>query len=394
MITTTRTRAELAAEATGLGIVVPEDASRTELFDLLREKVGTTDPSLQIDPMKAKDLKASIAWDAPDSATRYAGIAKYLTPAYAAEPKLDGCRMRMFLGATGNTLNTGRRSVTSFGYISRSDNFPHLRDAAVESLAGTILDGEIMSPCSKIQSSSTSVWTDSILNASVALVNSGPAKSVATQARFGRAIYWVFDVLAVNGTNVQEESYDDRRGMLAMIVEVLQAEHPECQIRMVPSFDANVETIEESLKSGFEGVMLKVRTGTYQPGKRSANWLKVKTFSSADAFVVGWTPGESSNTNLVGSLDLAVMEEFMDGGTMVRRHRPVAQVGNLTDEFRKAVTAEDGSLRADFYGTVIEFLGQGIGKNGRVRHAHMVRIRPDKVAGDCLADQLDIFPRV
>lgn len=387
MITTTRTRAELAAEATGLGIVVPDDASRTELFDLLREKVGTTDPSLQIDPMKAKDLKASIAWDAPDSATRYAGIAKYLTPAYAAEPKLDGCRMRMFLGATGNTLNTGRRSVTSFGYISRSDNFPHLRDASVPSFAGTILDGEIMSPCSKIQSSSTSVWTDSILNASVALVNSGPAKSVATQARFGKAIYWVFDVLAVNGDNVQAEPYTVRRAYLGVIVETLQTEYPDCEIRLVPSFDATVETIEESLKSGFEGVMLKARAGTYEAGKRSAHWLKVKTFSSADAFVVGWTPGESSNTNLVGSLDLAVLEA--DG-----TQRAVAQVGNLTDEFRLAVTAEDGSLKASFYGTVIEFLGQGIGKNGRVRHAHMVRIRPDKAAADCGVDQLDIFPRV
>ena len=114
--------------------------------------------------------------------------------------------------------------------------------------------------------------------------------------------------------------------------------------------------------------------------------MKIKTFSTADAFVTGWAPGEHANEGMVGSLELSILK----GEDVV----PVAQVGNLSDDFRKEITAEDGSLKSEWYSQVVEFQGQGIGKNGRVRHAHMVRLRPDKEMKDCTSEQLDVFPRV
>jgi bifunctional non-homologous end joining protein LigD len=382
MITTTRSLDELVSECLRVGIKPPAFASREQLFDLLRDQLGTTDPSLEVDPMKAQDLKSKINWQAKGTA-RFAGISQFLTPQWVAEPKLDGCRLRMFLGATANSLNTGRRSVKTFAYLNRSDNFPHLRDAAVASLAGTVLDGEILAPSGKIQTH-TGMWTDSLLNASVALVNSKPTGSVQTQKRFGKATYWVFDVLAVSGNNVQHCTYDERRRLLEHTVELLNVHYPECQIKIVPQMPATMESIQASLGAGFEGVMLKLRNGSYLPGKRSNLWQKVKVMSTADAFVVGYSPGENSNDGLVGSLELAVI---CPDGTV----RAFAQVGNLTDDMRQAISAPDGSLKRDFYGTVIEVMAQGLGKNGRTRHAHMVRIRPDKLAAECTEDQLDLF---
>lgn len=408
-VQTTRRIAELREQCTAMGVAFSGDDRREDLMDRLRAATGSFDPSVELDPMKCKDLKNKIAWGSGDP---FAGIAQYLTDDYRAEPKLDGARMRLFLGEDSNSMNTGRRSVKTFRYIDRSANFPHFAEAAVPELVGTVLDGEVIAPVKSLQTH-TGTWTNSLLNSSVALVNTNPEGSIKTQERFGRAQYHVFDVMMFNGDDISDWPYHRRRLALEKIVRTLRAAHPECEIYLVPVLAASVESIEDALAAEFEGVILKKVDGVYEYGKRSGNWLKVKTFSTADAFVVGYNPGENANTGLVGSLDLAVLEpyggttdewqrEVEAGATFVTdaqhgkqyRVRPVAQVGNLLHEWRKEISAPDGSLRPEIYGRVIEFLGQGVGKNGRVRHAHMVRLRPDKTLYDCLVDQLDVFPRV
>jgi len=408
MIVTTRRVDQLQAECDKAGVDYDPEWGRLELMDALRAKLGMFDADTELDPMKAKDLKHEIDWTRSPLDGRYDGIKKYLSDKWVAEPKLDGCRLRMVMGLNANSIVTGRRSVRTYAYTQRTDNFPHLRDSVVPELAGVILDGEIIAPSPKIQSH-TGVWTNSLLNASVALCNANPAGSVATQRRFGRAQFWVFDVLTSNVDgevgDLADKPYWYRRMYLEQVVELLRQRFPECEVRLVPSLPATVATIEACLEKGFEGAMLKSVDGPYQPGKRSAHWLKVKAFSTADAFVCGFAPGENANSGKVGSLDLAVLEElpagefpdvdsdFERGGKWFRA-RPVAQVGNLTADLRDSMTAEDGSLRKEWYGRVVEFMAQGIGKNGRARHAHLVRLRPDKDEFGCTADQLDVFPAV
>jgi ATP-dependent DNA ligase len=419
MIVTTRRLDELQAQATEEGISFSESAGREELMDLLRESLGAAN-EFEIDPMKCADLKNKISWEKSPAEGRYAGIAQYLTNAWVAELKLDGARMRLFVGITGNTLNSGRRSVKTFGYTNRTENFPHLKNAFYPKLAGVILDGEILAATGQLQTH-TGTWTDSLLNASVAIVNSKPAGSIETQLRFGLAEFHAFDVLAapnwvtnapdaalsdMDSVDLRDKPYEERREILARIVGLLHVP----QIKLVPQVDASVEAIEKALGDGFEGVILKNRVGVYEPGKRSKNWQKVKTFSSADAFIVGFSPGENKNLGLVGSLDLAVavpaeqnaekssrsdyklLFQGSDGGWF--SSRAVAQVGNLTDAMRHEISDEHGNLKQEYYGLVIEFLAQGLGKNGRARHGHMTRVRPDKSPEECLEEQLDAFPRV
>lgn len=397
-VTTTRTLAQLRVACTEAGVQFTAADGREALFDALRDKVGLAN-AVQLDPMKAKDLKSEIDWAGED---RFAKLTRLFNDQHVMEPKLDGCRMITVLGTEHNTMTTGRRSVQTYGYLDRSDNFPHIRDAFIDGLAGTIIDGEILSPSTQIKVGTKE--TDSLLNASVALVNAGPEKSVAAQEKYGRAIYYVFDVLAVKGIDVTDRTYAVRRQMLELVAERLARVAPE--IRLVLAMESAPENIQLALDQGFEGVMIKSRAGTYQPGKRSPHWLKVKTMSTADAFIVGWAEGSNANAGKVGSLDLAIFEpcseaEFDATALPVKmingvfhRHRAVAQVGNLTDAFRNEITGEDGSLKSEWYGRVIEFMGQGVGRNSRVRHPHMLRLRPDKTAADCLVDQLDVFPKV
>ena len=385
MIATTRSLAELEAQCRGAGIAVPLGASREQLFDLLRDHTGA-DLTLQLDPMRARDLRSEIDWTALGF-SRFAPIARYFTDEWVMEPKLDGVRVRLHLGESTNSLITGRRSVKTFAYTNRSDNFPHLRDALVPELAGTTLDGELLAPSGRIRSH-TGTWTDSLLNASVALCNSNPGDSVRTQVFFGKAQFFAFDVLTMKGSSaIQRLPLEVRRQRLRVAVDMLRLEYPGCAVHLVPQLPSNAGSIERSIKLGFEGVMVKRLSSPYQPGKRSQHWLKVKSFSTADAFVCGYNPGKNGNAGLVGSLDLAVRR--LDG-----TDHPVAQVGNLSHEMRVAISADGGTLKPEFFGTVIEFSCQGLTKSGRARHASMVRIRPDKVANDCGEDQLDGFPNV
>lgn len=374
-----RSLTELRAECEVARVAYDESMGRVQLMDALRAELGSFDASLELDPMKAKDLKHEIDWTISTEAGRYDRIAKHLNDSWVLEPKLDGCRMRLFLGLAGNSMNTGRRSVKTYRYQNRSDNFPHLRDAAVESLAGTVLDGEI---CANANVAAG----ESLLNESVALCNSGPERAQATQRTNGKASFYVFDVMQLNGEGVEHWSYEQRRAALVRIVELLTIEHPDCQIKLVDSLPATVENIEVCFSAGFEGAMLKTKHGKYQYGKRSPQWLKVKGFTSGDFFITGYEPGNGSFTGLVGSIEFGY---YAEDGSVVN----AGKFGNLELEQRKFMSAVDGSLHRCWYGKVVEVQAQARTKTNRLRHAHLTRLRPDKSAEDCDQSQIELFPK-
>lgn len=365
------------------GVEVPEGASREQIMDLLRAVTGTFDPDLQIDPAKAKDLKNKIDW-AADGPARFATIAEFLTPAWALEPKLDGARMRVFLGSSGNTMNTGRRSDVTFAYTERAENFPHLRDAVVPALTGTILDGELMPPKDSITTQS-GVVTKGTLNSAMALVNVSPEKSVATQEREGKAIFVAFDILAVQGDSTLHLPWEERRALLERTIEALREIEPCFQITTV--MEATPENVDACLENGFEGGMLKKRSAPYRPGKRMAEWQKVKRMSTGDFFIIGSVDGKGRNEGKVGSLKVAYTGP--DG-----EERYCADVAGITDAFRDELTGPDGKVASEFVGKVIEIMGQGRTKNERIRHPHFVCLRPDKTPEDCGRDQLELFEEV
>lgn len=327
-------------------------------------------------PQKAASLKDEIDWTLPGS-SRFAQVERtYGNGLWAAEPKLDGCRV---------TLTLGERSVLRSSR-DRSDNFPHLRDLNVpEIIRGTVLDGELIAPDAKI-TTHTGRTTDSLLNASTALLNSNPKGAVETQRRHGNAKLYAFDVLSVGDADVRHLPYSERRALLERVVGLLVV-HGSWDVVLVPQVPVTADAIQTCIEGGFEGVVLKRLSGRYSEGHRSPDWLKIKAFSTADLFIVGWKPGEGSNASQVGSVEVAVVDEE---GAVVK----VGSVGNFTVDFRNQITDDDGSLRPEWYGRVVEVLAQGLGRNQRMRHAHLVRLRPDKVWTECTKDQLDNFARV
>lgn len=375
-IVTTRSLLDLREECAAADIIWDSSWSREQLFDALRLKYGAFDTKMQLDPMKAIATKDMLS------------IEHLLTPDYACEPKLDGIRLRMFIGLNGSSLNSGRRSVKTFSYTDRSANFPHLAAIGHESLVGVILDGELISAKPNLPRGSGG-WTHSLLTASAALNNSKPDAAVKVQREHGWAQFHAFDLLGNADGSTMELPYRERRILLEDVM--AQINVMSCagvpQMNLVPSVPATREQIVAYVAEGYEGAMIKDRNSPYLPGKRKF-WWKSKDFHTADAFIIGYVDGLNRNEGLVGGIRLAVQDA--EGKPL-----EIAQCGNLTDAFRAEISNPDGSLKAEWYNRVIEWSAQCLTlTSNKARHPYMVRWRPDKTPEDCTMDQLDNFPRM
>ncbi|MBW0012016.1 MAG: ATP-dependent DNA ligase, partial [Mycobacterium sp.] len=66
------------------------------------------------------------------------------------------------------------------------------------------------------------------------------------------------------------------------------------------------QALEHSRKHGWEGVVGKKRDSTYQPGRRSASWIKDKNWNTQEVVIGGWKAGEGGRTSGIGSLLMGI----------------------------------------------------------------------------------------
>jgi bifunctional non-homologous end joining protein LigD len=118
----------------------------------------------------------------------------------------------------------------------------------------------------------------------------------------GPLIYYVFDVLEINGTNTTDLSLLERKKLLKNLLPlsdtVIYSDHVE----------HHGEAFFEVAKArGLEGIIAKKADSLYYPGQRTGDWLKIKNHQTQDAIIAGFTaPGGSRK--LFGALVLAVRE--------------------------------------------------------------------------------------
>jgi ATP-dependent DNA ligase len=61
-------------------------------------------------------------------------------------------------------------------------------------------------------------------------------------------------------------------------------------------------------EAGLEGIMAKKLGSTYAPGRRSDAWLKIKTRTTMDCVVIGYTRGKGDRAATFGALQIARRE--------------------------------------------------------------------------------------
>lgn len=118
------------------------------------------------------------------------------------------------------------------------------------------------------------------------------------------ATLMAFDLLYLNGELLIDRQLIERKKKLEEIVR----ESPRILIsRHVETFGKRY--FEEVRRMGLEGAMAKRKSSTYQIGKRSRDWLKVKAIKTLDCVIVGYTPGEGWRSEYFGALALGVYHE-------------------------------------------------------------------------------------
>jgi bifunctional non-homologous end joining protein LigD len=136
-----------------------------------------------------------------------------------------------------------------------------------------------------------------------------PSFSAMQQGKPGTPIvYYVFDLLEVEGEPVIDLPLEERRKRLEKLLDKRNR-----IVRFSEAFDDGEALLAAAEKQGLEGIMAK-RLGTrYIPGTRSREWLKIKGHGRQEFVIAGYTRGQGRRSGTLGSLVLATYQ----GGDLV-----------------------------------------------------------------------------
>jgi bifunctional non-homologous end joining protein LigD len=119
------------------------------------------------------------------------------------------------------------------------------------------------------------------------------------------ATYFVFDVLYIDGRNVEELQLLDRRKILNSVI----AEGSK-RIRISEYIEQKGKALFKSvIERRLEGMVAKHKHSKYHQGIRSSAWLKIKGILTQDCVVIGYTRGEGNRQDYFGSLILAAYDD-------------------------------------------------------------------------------------
>lgn len=133
---------------------------------------------------------------------------------------------------------------------------------------------------------------------------------------------FAFDLLYLNGEAVVEKSLRNRRELLHSAFTPIQGEFSFAVGMDGQELDEIQTFLEESVKASCEGLMVKMLDGaesSYEPSKRSRNWLKIKKDylsgigDSLDLVVLGAYYGRGKRTSVYGAFLLACYNPTTDG---------------------------------------------------------------------------------
>jgi bifunctional non-homologous end joining protein LigD len=139
----------------------------------------------------------------------------------------------------------------------------------------------------------------------------------------------LFDVLWLDGHSTSELPYTERRRLL----EQLSLTGPTWQTPPT-TVGGGAAVVRAAEDLGLEGVVAKRLDSTYQLGRRSDAWRKVKATQGQEFVVGGWLPGAGRLEGKLGSL----LVGYFDDGVL----RYAGRVGSGIDETKR--TALDAQL--------------------------------------------------
>jgi DNA ligase 1 len=286
----------------------------------------------------------------------------------SVEWKLDGIRIQIH--RRGDEVRVYTRNLND---ITRS--LPGIV-ATVRSLPVTqaVLDGEAL-------------WTNehgpaAVQDAVSPIGNLAPPEGIET---------FLFDLLHLDGEDLLDTSLEERTTRLGEVAGPLKIPS-----ELTSNPEAAQRILEEALRAGHEGVVVKDATSVYSAGRRGRAWLKVKPVHTYDLVVLGAEWGHGRRQGWLSNLHLGARDPGAGDFVMVGKC-----FKGLTDELLEWQTKELLALETGRQGIavrvrpelVVEIALDGIQVSTRyqggvaLRFARVKRYRQDKSAEE--ADTVD-----
>jgi bifunctional non-homologous end joining protein LigD len=132
-----------------------------------------------------------------------------------------------------------------------------------------------------------------------------PSFSAMQQGKSGTPlVYEVFDVLEIDGVPIVDLALASRRERLEALLD-----RRDRTIQISGFFDDGDALLEAATEQGLEGVMAKRPGSRYAEGKRTRDWLKVKTHGRQEFVICGWTKGQGRRAGRFGALVLGAYRD-------------------------------------------------------------------------------------
>lgn len=190
------------------------------------------------------------------------------------EIKWDGYRALAY-------RENGKVDIRSRNNLSFCHKFPQLAEALRQWPVNAVVDGEIviLSPDGKADFSALQAWQD---------------------APEGELIFFAFDLLWIAGIDLRKEPLTVRRDVLRRIIP------DKGMIRFSDSIEEYGRDFFKAAKdNGLEGIIAKKKDATYEEGKRTRNWYKIKAEKRQEAVICGYTKNRDADRHF-SSLMLGV----------------------------------------------------------------------------------------
>lgn len=151
-------------------------------------------------------------------------------------------------------------------------------------------------------------------------------------------VMFTFDILYLNGEDVTEKPYKDRRKLLEKILDKDNQTVRLAEERVLRNPTEIHKFFDEEISEGLEGLMLKKLESPYVAGGRGFHWVKFKRSQAGaladtvDCVLIGVYAGKGKRTEFgVGGLLVGVYDDKKDEFVSITR----LGTGLTDDEFRK-----------------------------------------------------------
>ncbi|PWN41603.1 ATP-dependent DNA ligase [Ceraceosorus guamensis] len=263
-------------------------------------------PGIPLKPMLAKPTKAIT-----EVLDRFEG------KAFTCEYKYDGERAQVhFFATTPSTAPKTKLAVFSRNSENMSLKYPDLVEQVPRCIKpdvkSFVLDAEVTAWKKEEKDDKGEIHPARLLPFQE--LSRRKRKDVKAEDIVVKVKLFAFDLLYLNGEPLLHLDLEARRKLLREHFQPVPNEFDFATSQDCTTVEEIQTFLDISVKEGCEGLMVKMLAGedaTYEPSRRSMNWLKLKkdylsgTGDSLDLVVIGGYYGKGKRTNVYGAFLLA-----------------------------------------------------------------------------------------